>query len=162
MTVATKHGISQYRKGCRCEVCCAAKRAHNQKHRMDPEYWAARRSDNPEYQEQERQRDRRRQQTHERRSAKLTYAQTRRAVMLDAFVETVDSVSVFERCGYICQMCGITCPKDAVWPAKDFPTLDHIIPLAKGGEHSYANTELLCLDCNNHKNDKILERSANG
>lgn len=82
----------------------------------------------------------------------------RRAREKDAFVEDVDRVAVFERDGWICQGCGIECPKDAVWPAKNFPTLEHIIPISKGGEHSYANTELLCLSCNSSKKDKQLER----
>jgi 5-methylcytosine-specific restriction endonuclease McrA len=82
-------------------------------------------------------------------------AQTRRALMLAAWVEDVDPVVLFERDNWTCQHCGIACPKDAVWPARDFASHDHIVPLSwgifRGGFHSYANSQTLCLGCNNKK-----------
>lgn len=35
------------------------------------------------------------------------------------------------------------------------PTLDHIIPLAKGGDDSFENTQTLCRKCNELKADKL-------
>jgi 5-methylcytosine-specific restriction endonuclease McrA len=80
--------------------------------------------------------------------------QNRRALRLEAFVEDVDHAVVFERDNWTCQICGIVCPKDAVWPSLDFPTLDHIVALSKGGKHSYANSQTLCFLCNSRKGDR--------
>ena len=71
--------------------------------------------------------------------------------------EIVKSILVFERDNFICQLCyhkvdmamsGTTSPKA--------PELDHIIPLSKGGEHTYANTQCSCRECNGNKGDKIM------
>lgn len=66
-----------------------------------------------------------------------------------AVVETIDSRKVFERDGYRCQLCGEA--TKGKWPAATSATLDHIIPLSKGGEHSYRNTQCACFGCNNRK-----------
>jgi len=83
-------------------------------------------------------------------------ASKRRARKRRAFVENVDRIAVFARDGWVCQRCGITCSAETQWPDPTFPSLDHIIPLSKGGEHSYANTQLLCLQCNLRKGNKVL------
>lgn len=78
----------------------------------------------------------------------------RKARLRDAFVEDVDPKLVFEADGYICQLCGIDCPRDAVWPAPNFASLDHIKPLSRGGLHCYTNVQTLCLRCNISKGAK--------
>jgi 5-methylcytosine-specific restriction endonuclease McrA len=91
-----------------------------------------------------------------RRTGKgATYSQNRRAVLIAAWVEDVDILAVFNRDGYVCQICGIDCPPDLKWPERNAPTLDHIIPLAwgvfRGGFHSYANCQTACFECNARK-----------
>jgi 5-methylcytosine-specific restriction endonuclease McrA len=91
-----------------------------------------------------RQRSKRR--TPEQRSV---YVHVRRARHRGAFVERVDRSLVFERDAWICQLCGL--PVDASIAGQWDPqraSLDHIIPLFRGGEHSYANTRLAHLGCN--------------
>jgi 5-methylcytosine-specific restriction endonuclease McrA len=34
--------------------------------------------------------------------------------------------------------------------------MDHVIPLARGGEHTMDNVKLACLRCNIRKNDNLL------
>lgn len=35
-------------------------------------------------------------------------------------------------------------------------TFDHIIPLSKGGMNNLENGQILCLECNHHKSNKII------
>lgn len=72
-----------------------------------------------------------------------------------AFVERVFRRKVFQRDGYVCQICRR--PTSARWTEGDplAPTLDHIQPINKGGEHSYANTQCAHAVCNSRKQDNV-------
>lgn len=69
---------------------------------------------------------------------------TRRARKLDQFVEHVDRELVWTRDRGICHLCGKHADP-ATWH------LDHIVPLAHGGLHSYANTAVTHPQCNMQK-----------
>ena len=72
-----------------------------------------------------------------------------RAKIKSAYVEPVNRVKVFNACNWHCVMCGINTPRELMGTIEpNSPTLDHIVPLSKGGKHSYANTQLLCRNCN--------------
>src|SRR6185369_6572415 len=45
---------------------------------------------------------------------------------------------VFDRDGWRCHLCGQPTNKSAVVPHPKAPTLDHVIPLSAGGDHTYA------------------------
>lgn len=78
----------------------------------------------------------------------------RRARIRNSKVELFKSEDIFERDGYQCQMCGKkTNPKLRDHNHDLYPTIDHIIPLSKGGEHSRLNTQCLCRKCNMAKRD---------
>ena len=78
----------------------------------------------------------------------------RRARLLDAFVEDVDRMVVWERDNGICGICGVWVDPDLSWPDKMSKTLDHIVPLSGGGEHSYTNAQIAHAVCNSRKNDR--------
>lgn len=64
---------------------------------------------------------------------------------------------VFERDGWACKLCGIDTPKSLRGTMNNnAPELDHIIPIAKGGEHSISNTQCLCRSCNALKSDRLI------
>ena len=65
----------------------------------------------------------------------------RRARKREAFIEKVDYAVLYERDSGICQHCHNRI-------AKKQGNINHIIPLALGGLHSYKNTQLLCQACN--------------
>lgn len=65
-------------------------------------------------------------------------------------IDDIERAVVFERdCG-ICQICGA-----AVDPERWH--LDHITPLSRGGEHSYANVQVSHPRCNQRKNRRLQE-----
>ncbi|WP_425566396.1 HNH endonuclease [Nonomuraea roseoviolacea] len=72
----------------------------------------------------------------------------RRALEYGSAVEAFANVEVFERDGWLCQLCGDPVDREADFPHPLYPTLDHIVPLSKGGEHSRANTQLAHYRCN--------------
>lgn len=74
---------------------------------------------------------------------------TRRARQVDQFDEHVDGVVVFERDRGVCGICG-----EVIDPS--YFDLDHVIPLAKGGRHSYANIQLAHPLCNIRKGVRLI------
>jgi 5-methylcytosine-specific restriction endonuclease McrA len=73
----------------------------------------------------------------------------RRAKRFGVSYEHVNKLKVFARDRWRCQLCG---DKVKVGEAE----LDHIVPLSKGGPHSYVNTQCSCKPCNAAKGDKVL------
>jgi hypothetical protein len=72
----------------------------------------------------------------------------RRARKVSATVEKFSPREVYERDGWICQLCKKPVDKRLKHPNPLSPSLDHIIPLALGGEHSKKNAHLAHLQCN--------------
>jgi 5-methylcytosine-specific restriction endonuclease McrA len=66
--------------------------------------------------------------------------------------EPVNPQRVFERDGWVCQLCHRKVPKDKRAPHPKSPTLDHIIPMSlPGGDHVYTNVQLAHFICNARK-----------
>lgn len=71
--------------------------------------------------------------------------------------EMVDARQVLARDGWRCQLCGVKTPpryRGSFRP--NAPEVDHIIPIACGGEHSYRNTQCACRQCNLAKRDSPM------
>lgn len=73
---------------------------------------------------------------------------------------------LYKRDGGICYLCGRVCDwndkrwdgiNSAVICGNTYPSIDHVIPLAKGGRHSWENVKLACRGCNSHKSDDLIE-----
>ena len=79
----------------------------------------------------------------------------RRAVEAAAFVEHVELPVLLERAGWVCGICGEDIPKSATFPDVLSPSLDHVIPLSRGGKHEYANAQAAHYGCNSAKQDKV-------
>lgn len=70
---------------------------------------------------------------------------------------TVDPIKVFTRDRWRCKMCGrYTPPEKRGTCEPDAPELDHILPVSRGGEHSYRNTRCACRQCNGAKSDRLV------
>lgn len=68
-------------------------------------------------------------------------------------VDRVDPIIVFNAHNWRCAVCYTHTPYALIGSdyKENQPTIDHIIPISAGGEHSYANTRLLCQQCNSAK-----------
>jgi hypothetical protein len=85
----------------------------------------------------------------------------RRARNYGCHYEPVNRWRIFERDGYICQVCGIPTPKELSGKHKDnSPELGHIIDLADLGPHRADNTQCECRKCNQEKNIARMRKSA--
>lgn len=74
-----------------------------------------------------------------------------RAKKVSVLVENVDNSIVFLNDGYTCQLCGgmVVFTESPYHPL--YPTIDHIVPLSKGGKHEYANVQTAHRGCNSSK-----------
>ena len=62
---------------------------------------------------------------------------------------------VFARDKWTCHICGKKVRKTARYPRDpEMASLDHLVPIALGGEHSYANVACAHLRCNLSKGTK--------
>lgn len=76
-------------------------------------------------------------------------SQTRRARFHEVFVEKVIPQEVFLRDYGICYLCQLPVSVSAFH-------LDHVIPISRGGTHSYANVKITHPLCNLAKGSKII------
>lgn len=89
--------------------------------------------------------DRRRNNYHARR-ARLAGGRNGDAVML---------AELLARDGYKCGICGESVDADAAYPDPLSKSIDHIVPLSRGGAHSPENCQLAHLRCNVSKGAKL-------
>ena len=109
-----------------CSNDCAQK--YWKKHHRDPEPWS----------------DQRRARYHKRRALKKKLP-----------ADDIRPLEVYERDGWICQICFDPVDQKVKWPDPKSPSLDHVIPLSKGGHHVWENVALAHLDCNVRKGDRV-------
>src|SRR5690606_1024132 len=97
-----------------------------------------------------------RQSPHHKAARRKTKA-WRRAVERGVTAERFDPFEIFERDKWRCHICSTKTPKSLRGTYEDnAPELDHIVPLAAGGEHTRRNTACSCRKCNIEKADKPL------
>ena len=66
--------------------------------------------------------------------------------------ELITPAKVFDRDGWVCQICFKRVLKNKKAPHPQSPTLDHIIPMSRpGGDHVYANVRLAHFWCNSKR-----------
>ena len=68
---------------------------------------------------------------------------------------------LFERDRGICYLCGNACDwNDGAWidgtfiAGNNYPSIDHVFPISKGGTHTWGNIKLACRRCNTLKRDQ--------
>lgn len=138
-----------------CKTCAKIQRKRYRANHMEEiaVYLKKYREDNKQ---EKLKRDKRYYKTEKGRLLRRCRSQRRRARRAEATVEgggvTPEEFSrIVKNQGGKCNMCVKRFCKSR--PA----TLDHIIPLSKGGLHTSANIQALCKSCNSSKNAKILK-----
>lgn len=94
-----------------------------------------------------------------RRNARRVRKGIKRAQRYGAMTEAINAMTVFQRDGWICQICGVETPMSLRGTNDDrAPEVDHVVALSMGGNHLYANVQCLCRRCNHTK--AAIERPA--
>lgn len=95
--------------------------------------------------------------THRHRQYMREVKKERDLQLRKAFIENVSYETLYERDGGICQICGLPVIKETCADDNWSGTIDHIIPISAGGEHSYENCQLAHRVCNSLKgtNDSL-------
>lgn len=88
--------------------------------------------------------DRRRANYHKRRAQKVTTS-----------VENLVPLDIYQRDIWLCGLCSTPVDPDVSWPDPYSASLDHVLPLSKGGSHTYENVQLAHLTCNVSKGNRI-------
>lgn len=81
---------------------------------------------------------------------------SRRARMRNAQIEDVDSLVIAQRDKYKCHICRKRVNMNLEHNDKYSPTMDHLIPISLGGDHTYANIRLAHRTCNSSKGNRAV------
>jgi 5-methylcytosine-specific restriction endonuclease McrA len=77
----------------------------------------------------------------------------RRALRLGAVSEVYTLAEIAARDRATCQLCGKRVAMAKQVPHSKAPTIDHVLPLARGGDDTRANVQLAHFLCNSLKSD---------
>lgn len=84
------------------------------------------------------------------------YQRKRRAAGYGGALGKVDAEIAWLRDGGACGLCGLPIDHALSWPDPESASLDHILPLAKGGMHDQDNVQWAHLVCNLRKGARSL------
>ena len=76
--------------------------------------------------------------------------------------EFVNKAKVFVRDGWVCGICTEPIDRALAWPDPSSASMDHVVPMFRGGAHSYANTQASHLRCNLAKGAKLVQAISRG
>jgi len=86
---------------------------------------------------------------------KRYYSAKRRAVMAQG--DDICHLTVFERDEWMCHLCDTLIDRKLRGDAWMRATLDHVIPISRGGLHVYENVKASHWRCNMDRGDKLLD-----
>lgn len=75
----------------------------------------------------------------------------RRALVASVASEPYSTSAVFRRDGWRCHICGRLTARERQVPDPRAPTIDHIIPLADGGDDTMRNVATAHFSCNSRR-----------
>ena len=73
-----------------------------------------------------------------------------------------ERLAVYERDGWVCQLCERPVDPNVEWPDRRSPSLDHVVPQSHAlvPDHSVENLQLAHLVCNSYRQDDRLDKEA--
>ena len=75
--------------------------------------------------------------------------------------DLIDKFDVFEFYEWICIVCDQKIDSELRWPDQMSATLEHVIPLSRGGTHTWDNVAPAHLLCNDTKQDEVDDEIIN-
>lgn len=93
----------------------------------------------------------------DKRNWRNAYLIRKRRAKSNGLYERDISVSgIIERDGSSCYLCGNKVDESSHYTSDYYPTIDHVVPLSKGGTHSWDNVRLAHRLCNMYKRDNKI------
>ncbi|WP_159107502.1 HNH endonuclease [Streptomyces rubrogriseus] len=74
--------------------------------------------------------------------------------------EVFAPLDIHVRDGWTCQLCHEPIDRAIAWPHPKSPSIDHIVPLSRGGAHALSNVQSAHLGCNSSKRDRDMEAAV--
>lgn len=84
----------------------------------------------------------------------------RKASLLGVRSHYIDPELVFKRDRFTCRICAEPLDMKADFPHPNYPTIDHILPLSKGGDHTFGNVQSAHFLCNSRKGNQVDDELA--
>lgn len=79
-----------------------------------------------------------------------------RRIRTESSFERISRFEIYSRDNWECQLCHKPVKRELIWPHKHCASLDHILPLSRGGTNTVANLQLAHYSCNSRRGDKLL------
>lgn len=93
-------------------------------------------------------------------NARKAWKEKRRVQLSGGRYQRFTRREIFRRDRFTCMLCLRPLAMNASAPHPDSPTLDHRIPLSRGGSHSRQNVQAAHFHCNSLKSDKFRDSSG--
>lgn len=84
-----------------------------------------------------------------------------RAKKKGVIYERINPESIYKRDGYKCKSCSCIVVKSKTYQPNQ-ATIDHVIPISKGGSHTIDNVVTMCMSCNSKKSAKVIQGTQIG
>ena len=91
---------------------------------------------------------------------KLQYARHQNRIPKNQIIDNdITLEALYRRDSGVCYLCGKPCDwsdKDGVTVGPNYPSIDHLIPVSRGGFHAWDNVRLAHFSCNVKKSDALI------
>lgn len=82
---------------------------------------------------------------------------TQKAKKNGNYDKSITLAKVYKRDHGVCYICGKHLILNDDYNRLDAPTIEHVVPICRGGTHTWDNVRLACRACNNAKGTKLLK-----